>query len=60
MTSQCERGLAQAVAVHSFDIIGSIPSVSVEVPVIIYTPWKDSPQGAMFNIHRAQPSSLDV
>jgi len=46
------RGLAQAVAIHAFDIIDSVPSVSAKMPITIYAPWKDSPQGATANTNR--------
>lgn len=42
MTTQGEGRLAQAVAIHAFDNIGSVLSVSVATPVIIHAPCKDS------------------
>lgn len=52
MNPQDRRGLAQAIAIHAFYIVASILSVSVSMPVIIHTPWKDSLQGALANTHR--------
>jgi len=59
MTPQGERGLAQAIAIHAFNIFGSVPSVSVAMPVITHAPWKDSLQGTMAKTPTASPSNLD-